>query len=116
MKLSDYKNEEAIEVLADLIEPAAKIMSDKSVQKAFNAKKPIVLVIKEALISQKEAVVEFVAALHRSTPDEYSFTIPTLITDLMDTLNDPEIASLFTPQDTVTSSGSVTENTEEKEV
>ena len=115
MKLSVYKGEEAIDVLADMLEPASKIMTDKAVKAAFNAKLPPLMVAKTALKSQKKAVVELISALHREQPGEYEFTMLTLISDLLDILNDEEFASLFTSADTVPSSGSATETIEEDE-
>ena len=112
MKLSDYKNEEAIEVLADLLDPVSKIITDKEVESAMKAKLPVALIAKKALKKQKDAVIEMVAALHRSTPEEYEFTIPSLLRDLLDILNDPEVVGLFTLPDTEASSGSVTATTE----
>lgn len=112
MKLSDYKNEEAIDVLADLLDPISKITSDKDVERAVKAKLPLALIAREALKRQKRAVIEAVAVLHRSTPEEYEFTIPSLLADMLDILNDPDMVQLFTLPDTEASSGSATANIE----
>lgn len=111
MKLSDYKNEEAIEVLADLLEPASKIMADKDISAAFKAQKPALIIAKTALQKQKQAVIDFVSYLHRQKPGEYEFTIISLIGDLLDILNDPEMSQVFPSADTVEPSGSPTANT-----
>jgi hypothetical protein len=39
MKLSDYKGEEALDVLADIIEPLANIITDEDIQKLANDSK-----------------------------------------------------------------------------
>lgn len=115
MKLSYYEGEEALDVLADLMEPAVAIMSDSEVKAIYNSGKPKILIAKAILKNQKKAVVELVSALHRKKPGEYKFNMITLLRDILDILNDEEIANLFTLPDTVTSSGSVTENTEANE-
>ena len=115
MRLSDYKNEEAIDVLADLIEPASKIIGDAEVRRVYEGKGTRGAIIKTALKNQKKAVVEFVAYLHREDPETFEFTIPTLLNDLLDVINDPEVAQLFILPDTGASSGSATPNTEAKE-
>lgn len=114
MRLSDYKNEEAIEVLADIIEPAAYIMADPEITKLFNSGKPKLLVVKYALKEHKQDVIEVIAALHRSKPEDLKFTMVSLIKDLLDLLNDPELLQVFTLQGQETDgehSGAVMETT-----
>lgn len=115
MKLSDYQNEEALDVLADILEPASALIGDKGVEAALRNGKPSLLVAKVAIKNQKQAVVELVSYLHRKKPGEYKFTMISLISDLLDILNDPEITQLFTSPDTVTSSGSAMESIEAKD-
>ena len=38
-KISEYKNEDAIELLADIFEPTAKILGDRNIAEAVRAKK-----------------------------------------------------------------------------
>lgn len=116
MRLSDYKNEEAIDVLADMIEPAAMIMTDPKVADMFNSGKPRILLVKYALKEHKKNVIELVAALHRQKPKELKFTMISLVKDLLDVMNDPELQSVFTLQGQNSesmSSGSAMESTEE---
>lgn len=118
MRLSDYENEEAVEVLADMIEPAAIIMADPRVAEMFNSGKPKILLVKYALKEHKKSVVELIAALHRQKPKELKFTMISLIKDLLDIMNDPELQSVFTLQGQETEgehSGAVTETTTEKD-
>ena len=35
MKLSDYKGEEALDIIVELLEPITKIMSDKEIAEAY---------------------------------------------------------------------------------
>lgn len=112
MRLSDYKNEDAIEVLADMMEPIATIMSQPEVEEAFKSGKPMIVTAKAILKSNSRAVLEMIAALHRKQPEEMDVTIPSLLKDLLDILNDPDIVSLFTSTDIETSSISATASTE----
>lgn len=118
MRLSDYENEEAIELLADILEPASKIMSDKKIEALFKKKAMPMEIVTEVLKNHKKETVEVVAALHRENPKDYKFTVVTLVNDVLDILNDPELTKVFSLQGQMQESqpsGSATENTEAKE-
>ena len=124
MKLSDFKGEEAIEVMAEIIEPLAMILADKEIQTlAKQEKKPApVKYIKPALKNHKEEVITVLATLNRKSVDEFKkeLTLLNLPIMLVDMINDPEMQNLFRSQGQaiVTSSplsGSATENTEASE-
>lgn len=118
MKLSDFENEEALDLLADIIEPAARIMGDKNVEMMTKSKKPALVIAGYALKNHKDSVIEIVAALHREDPTKVRFNTASLLKDLLDILNDRELLDLFTSQGQTTEgepSGSATVNTEESE-
>lgn len=116
MKLSEYKGEKALDVLADLIEPASVIMADKEVTELARSKKPVVQIVKPILKKHKKEVIEILAALDGEDPKTYVkkvgiFTLPAKFIEIF---NDPELMSLFTLQGQnteKTNSGSATENT-----
>lgn len=113
-KLSEYRGEEALDVLADLIEPAAEIMRDKEVAAVFREKNAAGA-ISIALKKHKKAVLSIMARLEGENPDTYAPSVLALPMKLMDILNDPEFASLFTSQGQITektNSGSVSVTTE----
>lgn len=120
MKLSEYKGEQALDMLADLIEPAAAIMADKEISNAVKANLPKIKIVKTAIKNHKPEVIEIMAILDGEDPKEYAekvnlFTLPA---KLLEILNDPDLMSLFTLQGQnkeETNSGSATENTEESE-
>lgn len=117
MKLSDFENEEALDLLANIIDPAAEIMNDPKVVKIFKERPPL-FAVKEILLHHKQAAIEIVAAMHGKKPDEYKFNILTLTGDVLELLNDPEVAEVFSSQSQTgaeTSSGSATESTEDEE-
>lgn len=118
MRLSDYENEEALDLLADLIDPAARIMADKKVEAMVKSKKPALLIASHILKKHKKESIEIVSALHREDPGKYRFTAISLLNDLLDILNDEQVIGLFTSQGQTTErtySGSATESTEESE-
>ena len=113
MKLSEYQGEAALELLADLIEPAGEIMSDKQIGDIFkeNRFKAIGLAIK----NHKKAVMQIMAAMDGVPVDEYKCNVFSLPVKILELLNDPDLIQLFTYQGQTgdaKSSGSVSENTE----
>ena len=114
MKLSEYQGEEALDLLADLIEPAGEIMSDKEIGDLFkkNRFKAIGLAIK----NHKKAVMQIMATMDGVPVDEYKCNVFTLPVKILELLNDSELIRLFTYQGQTgdaNSSGSASENTEE---
>ena len=117
MKLSDYKGEKALDILADLIEPATEIFGDKAVSKEFQSGKKL-KAVKVAIKNHKKAVIELLAVLDGEDPKTYEerVTIFTVPMKLLQILNDPELLQAFSSQGQTgdaTSSGSVSENIEE---
>ena len=114
MKLSEYQGEAALDILADLIEPAGEIMSDKEIGEVFkeNRFKAIGLAIK----NHKKAVMQILAALDGVPVEEYKCNVFSLPVKILELLNDPEMIQLFQYQGQTgdaNSSGSASENTEE---
>lgn len=128
MRLSDFKGEEALDVLADIIEPLTYILADAEVQdirkKAQEEKKavPYIKYIAPAIKNHKPELIQILARLERQTVEEYTaeLNLVTLPMQVLDLISDPEIQSLFqsqsqTPVTPLASSGSVLENTEATE-
>lgn len=118
MKLSDYKNEEAIDLMADIIEPFTKIFSDKRVKTAAKGKdgdRNMLAAIKVALKHHPKEVVQILARIDSVPVEEYEIDALTLPFKVMELLNDPALKSLFPSAEksgVSTYSGSATENTE----
>jgi hypothetical protein len=110
-KLSEIKGEDALDVLANIIESFAKIAEDKdfvSVARSGNR-----LETAKALLKNHKAEILFImATLDGQDPEDYSPSLAELPKMLIDLISDPDVALLFHSRDAVTSSGSVTENTE----
>jgi len=117
MKISDFRGEQALDLFADLIEPAAEIMADKNVVDAARRGDKLTA-IKIAVKAHKKAVIRILAILDGEDPETYSVSILTLPVKLLEILNDEETINLFRSQGQMkpsASSGSATENTEEVE-
>ena len=122
MKLSDYKGEEVLDVLADIIEPLTVVLGDPEMQELSKQKDtPAIAYIKPALRNHKKEIIEILARLENETVEEYKshLNLLTLPVAILDLINDPEVSHLFQSQEqsTVTSSassGPATENTEAK--
>ena len=122
MKLSDYKGEDAIDVLADIIEPISKIFADPDMQKIAKSENPTaIMYVKPMLKNHKREVIEILARLNNEPVEEFEpkITIMTLPNMLLEFLNDPEISALFPQQHqkdltSLPDFGAVTENTRAK--
>ena len=117
-RLSEYRGEEAIDLLAELIDPAMEIMGDEEIRDML-AQRKIGAAVKPILKAHKNAVIAILAILNGQTAENYDrkqinvFTIPKL---LLEILNDPELISLFSfaeQKEGVISSGSASENGKE---
>lgn len=94
-KLSDYKNEEAIEVIADIMEPLSVIFTDEEIKKEKNKMKAVA----KALKKYKKEVLQILARIEDVPVDEYECNALTLPIKCLEVLNDEEI------QDFLESSG-----------
>ena len=120
MRLSDFKGEAALDVLADIIDPLANILTDAEIQKLSKQENtPILAMVKPAIKNHKHDLIEILARLDEKPVDEYEKTMSlfTLPKQVLELLNDPEVQSLFQQQGQITQnsfagSTSATENTE----
>lgn len=127
MRLSDFKGEEALDVLADIIEPMTFILADEEIQKMRKeaAEKkinlPYIKFVAPAIKNHKPEIIQVLARLQNQTVEEYKagLSLATLPMQVLEFINDPEIQKFFTsqsqsPETPSASSGSVTESTEAK--
>ena len=114
MILSEYHGEAALDILADMIEPAGEIMSDKEIGEVF--KKNRFKAIGRAIKNHKKAVWQIMATMDGVPVEEYKCNVFTLPVKILELLNDSELIRLFTYQGQTgdaNSSGSASENIEE---
>lgn len=110
MRLSEIRGERAIDVIADLIEPVARIAEDKEAAKLFRREKlpkgetargyllkRIRTSVPLLLRNHKNDLIEIMAALDGVSKDEYAsaLSVPKLIADIFGLLSDNELLSLF---------------------
>lgn len=117
-KLSDYKDEEALDLLADILEPAVAIMADPGVRDAAKTSNKI-KIAKVVIKNHKPEVMEIMATLEGVSVKDFHCNIFTLPAKIMEILNDKELMTVFTSQaqeiGQSISSGPATVNTEDEE-
>ena len=98
MKLSEIRGEQALDVIAAIIEPATEIMTDKEfldLARSRNIPKAASVAIK----NHKKAVLAVLAALDGEDPETYNPSLISIPAKLVELFNDPELMDLFTPSD-----------------
>lgn len=112
MKLSEIKGEEALDVLADIMEPAAIIMADERVQETVQSEPQIVAAAK-ILRWHKKEILTVLAYLNQEDPETFKPSLLALPRMVLELINDPEVKDLFRSQGLMTegeSSISASEN------
>lgn len=115
MRLSELQGEEALDVLADIIEPASEILADSEVSSILKGSGKKLTAAKVILKNHKKAVIEILAAMERTPVEEFQVNVLTLPVKLLDVLNDKTLMEAFGLQSQTKekpSSGSALENTE----
>lgn len=119
-KLSDYKDEQALDLLAEVFEPAVTIMSDNEFLTAFDKNR--LQAVKIAIKNHKNEVMQILAAMEGVPVEEYHcsiFVLPIRLGEIiMQIMNNPDLMAFFTPQGekkSKTSFGSAMANTEEND-
>ena len=116
MKLSEYKNEEALDLLADVIEPVTTMLSDPAVVSIFQSDAPKVKLVTYLLKNHKAEVLEVLARLDGVPVSEYQCNVLSLPIKLLEIMKDKELMSFFSASAEleVISSGDATENTKDR--
>lgn len=116
MKLSDFRGEEAVEVLADLMTPITNIINDPKVKTMVKGGEVRLKIAEYLLKEHSKDILAMYCILNRTTED--TATPVALTQTVLEVMNDKELLDLFTSQARNTDneySGSVTENTEASE-
>ena len=115
MRLSEFKDEKAIEVVADLLVPIGNIVANPANKEAQAGGKLLALAV-SMLKNNATDVKTMLAVLNDADPDEYTCTAATVMRDVVDMLGDPELLRLFGLQSqTSTSAGSASMTSEVEE-
>lgn len=111
MRLSDFKDEKAIEVVADLIDPVSAIAKEIKNNKSEGL--TVAQLVAVALKNCKKEAIQMFAILNDIPVEEYHCTGATILSDMIQMFSDPQLMQLFGLQSKMpTSSGSASENTE----
>ena len=114
MKLSDFKGEKAVEVLADIMIPASEIITDAELKKMVTkAGTPYMKVAGYIFKQHSTAVLDMYEPLMQESRDKATPT--KLIQLVMDIVQDPDLSNLFFSQgqsEALKSTGSAMESTE----
>lgn len=120
MKLSDYKGEEALDLIADLMEPISQILQDKDFQRQVEAgsNAGMLKAAKTLLKRHKKECIEILARIDGIPVEEYKPTVFVLTKKVVELLGDKEVQELFISQgqiDNAASFGSAMGNTGDEE-
>lgn len=113
-KLSEYHDEEALDLLADIIDPVTEILADKEVVNTF-LKKSKLQGTSVAIKKHKKAIMKCLAVLEGVPVKDYHCNIVSLPKTILEILNDNELMDFFKSQSQQMeeeSSGSATANSE----
>lgn len=117
-KLSDYKDDDALELWADLLDPLTKILSDDKIRSIVNSGKPKLIIAKEILKGHKSEAVEILTRIDPEPVDGLNVVLR-LINLITEIGQNDEIKSFFAYAEQAEtdkeSSGLPTENIEENE-
>lgn len=108
MRLSEIKGVDAIDVIADIIDPVTVILADEEVKKVIESKQPKLIIAKTILKRQKAAILEVLAILNKEDPKTFNpslIALPIMLVQLLqDVEENEELKSLFTSQEQMTAS------------
>ena len=113
-KLSEYKDDEALDLLADLLEPCIEMFADKELAALIRSNNKI-KAVSHAIKEHKKEVVQIMARLNGKEVKDFHYNVITLPKMVLEVLNDKELLDFFSQQGengVETLSGSVTENIE----
>ena len=114
--MSQRSNEEELELFADLLEPAAEILTDNAVRGVLQGGGKPITAIKYAIKNHKKAVIEILARIDGVPVEEYRISAIALPIKLLQLVNRPEVEELFSSAGQMSDaarSGSHMENTED---
>lgn len=95
MKLSEFKDEEALDLIAELIEPASKIFSNTDLRDAVRGGKSRLEIAKIAVKSNKKEVFEILCLTSGVPMEEYHCTPVSILKQFMEMIDDEELLDFF---------------------
>lgn len=112
MKISEFRNEDALDLLADILDPTAKIFADRELANAVKGRANRIKCAKIAIKNHKSEIIEILARLDGEDPNTYDCGAVKILAKVIEILNDKELADFFTSQGQMMAQGSSTPATE----
>lgn len=113
MRLSEFKDEKGIEVVAKLLVPIGIIAQNKKNSAARENGGTLLDMASALLRNNPKEVMAMLAILNDKDPGKYHCNAATVFMDVFNMISDPELLQLFGLQsETAPKSGSASENTE----
>lgn len=112
-KLSEYKDDEALDLLAEMLEPCVEVFSDKELVTLIRTDTKM-KAIQYAIKHHKREIVEIMAILNGVPVENFHYNVFTLPKMIVEVLNDKDLVDFFHSQGQMASQndfGSATENT-----
>ncbi len=111
MKLSAFKDEKGVEVVAKLLGPLGRIVSNK--ENADMKDKSLLQFASTLMRNNPKDIIAMLAILDGKEPEEYHCSAASILADVLNMLSDEELLQLFgVRRQNPASSGSASENTE----
>lgn len=95
-KLSEFKGDKALDVIADLIEPCADIFGDEEVQEAYNNKENRIKLARLVLKKHRKETIQILSLLSDKPTDEFeNVSIIDILKMVVTVFNDNELLDFF---------------------
>ena len=115
--MNEKTNEQRLDLLAELIDPAAEIFGDPELQKLVQSGAAPLKYVKPAIKNHKQAFITVLAVLEDTDPKDYIIPPPGIFfMKILSLFTKPEVKALFTLQSQTSGkgfSGSAMANTED---
>lgn len=116
MKLLELENEEMLDALVEVIEPAEKVFQNENVVNSIKSGASKLATTKVILKNCKPEMLDFLAAMDCTPRAEYKCTLPALLKGTLEILSNSDIIDFFMSLAAIkTAFSAATENTEENE-
>ena len=96
-KLTEFKNEAAAELLADLIEPASVLFGDEEIRNALKESK--IAGIKVAMKKHGKELIDILATVDGVPREEYSVNAMQIVSKTLAILSDSDLMAAFSSQE-----------------
>lgn len=97
MKISDFKNEDALDLLVEILDPIGVLFADKDFTDSIT-KGDKLKAVKVAITNHKEEILMILACLEGKKREEYQANIIEMTKQILEVFNDKELVDFFISQ------------------